>query len=58
MNHPQNFWDQNYGEWQVTFNIGEEIRYTNDGQDEKAQIMTSNFYNEGMRYIIRFESGE
>ena len=33
------------GERQVTCNIGEEIRYTKDGQNEKAHILTGTFSN-------------
>ena len=33
------------GERQVTFNIGEEIRYTKDGPNEKAQILTGTSFN-------------
>ena len=46
------------GEWQVTFNIGEEIRYTNDGQNEKSHILTGTSSNERMKYNLSLESGE
>ena len=46
------------GEGQVAFNIGEEIRYTKDGHNEKAHILTGNFSNKGMKYNFRLESGE
>ena len=36
---------ENTGERQVTFNIGEEIRYTKDGHNEKAQILTGTSFN-------------
>ena len=56
---PTIFLDAKYtGERQVTFNIGEEIRYTKDGHNEKAHIMTGNSSIEGMKYNLRLESGE
>ena len=56
---PTSFLDAEYtGERQVAFNICEEIRYTKDGHNEKAQIMTGTFSNEAMKYNLRLESGE
>ena len=46
------------GESQVTFNIGEEIRHTKDGHNEKSHILTGTFSNEVMKYNFRLESGE
>ena len=56
---PSNLLDIKYNEdRKVTFNIGEEIRYTNDGHNEKVHIITGNFSNEGMKYNLRLERGE
>ena len=45
-------------EQQVTFNIGEEIRYTKNGRNEKDHIMNGNFSNEVMKYNLRLGSGD
>ena len=46
------------GQRQVMFNIGEDIRYTKDVQNEKSHILTGTSSNEGMNYNLRLESGE
>ena len=46
------------GERHVPFNIGEEIKYTKDGHNEKGHILTGTSYIEGMKYNLLIESGE
>ena len=46
------------GERQVTFNIGQDIKYTKDGNNEKSHIITGTSSNEGMKQNLRLESGE
>ena len=49
---------ENTGERNIVFNIDEEIRYTNDGHNEKYHIMTCTFSNGGTKYNFHLESGK